>query len=343
MVAAVSATVRRNHYRQQLNDLAMVEFLDAYLYGADLTLMRQLTANSEWLNMVSAASEIGEISVMEIANVGETPLEQRDELIRSLPPEKVDQLNSRWERFKRMEESKRVEIRRTAEAVSVQPDAEMLLETMREYAIWRENLPTQLRDDLEQSDGSAQREAIASAIEYTQLSVSKRSSLKLTDEAIEAIYVALQQILDQRIQGLDPEVQASLDRFKDDPNAEMFLLSRLVFRGMRWSGRGSRGGDGLAERLSPLREEDELQMVRWVLPQRAVEILDLVANGDPILESITLRTWTEETLRRKSPRNRDEISKLERYMRISQEERERIDLLSPDRFLRELSRIPLPR
>jgi hypothetical protein len=207
-------------------------------------------------------------------------------------------------------------------------------------------LPTQLRDDVEQSEGSAQRDAIASAIEYTQISVSKRSSLKLTDDAIEAIYVALQQILEQRIQELDPETRASLDRFKGDANAEMFMLSRIVFRGMRfggWGPRGSGGGDGMAERLSPLREQDELQMVRWVLPERAVEILDLVANGDPILESITLRTWTEETLRRKWPRRRDEISKLERYLLISQEDRERIDLLPPESFLRALGRVPLPR
>ncbi|MDG2220640.1 MAG: hypothetical protein P8L85_04630 [Rubripirellula sp.] len=346
MVAAVASTIRRNHYRQQLNDLAMAEFLDAYSYGADLTLMRQLTANAEWLNMVSAASEIGDIAVMEIANVGETPLEQRDELIRNLPPEKVDQLNSRWERFKRMDESKRDQMRQTAEAVAVQPDADTLLQTMRQYAIWRENLPTQLRDDVEQSEGSAQRDAIESAIEYTQISVSKRSSLKLTDDTIEAIYVALQQILEQRIQELDPETRASVDRFKGDANAEMFMLSRIVFRGMRfggWSSRGSSGGDGVVERLSPLREQDELQMVRWVLPVRAVEILDLVANGDPILESITLRTWTEETLRRKWPRRRDEISDLERYLLISQEDRERIDLLPPDRFLRELGRAPVPR
>ncbi len=336
VIVSVAAFRRAQHYRQQLQDLAIVEYLDAYLYGQDLKLMRQLTVNADWLNMVAAASEIGDIRLTEIAQVGAAPVEQRDALLRELPPENVDQLNSRWERFNRLDESKRDQVRKTAAAVAVQPDAETLLETMRSYAMWRETLPAQLRDAMEKSEGLAQRDAIKAAVEQTQLSISRRSSLKLSEPTFDAIYVALQQILSQRIQAQDPAIQAAAERFQDDPNAEVFMLARIVFRG---PGRGfiSRGsGSNLSTGAEPL-TEDELLMIRWVLPDRAVEILDLVANGDRLLESVTLRTWAEETVRRKFPRRRD-TSTLDRYLEIPEQDRDMIDLLPPERFLNELSR-----
>ncbi|MEM8670172.1 MAG: hypothetical protein AAGG48_21785 [Planctomycetota bacterium] len=354
-VLAVSAIVRHQNYRAQLTDLAIVENIDAYLYGSDLNLMRQLTANPDWLAMVTAATEMGDINLTVIADVSQTAVEERDELIRSLPPESIDQLNSRWERFKRMEESDRDEIRQTAAAVEAQPDAESLLRSMQSYAVWRESLPAKLRDGIEQTEGSEQRNAIEAAIEHTQLSISRRSSLKLTDEAVDAIYIALQQILDQRLELLEPELRKTLDRFQKDPTSEFFMLGRMLFPrgpGGGGPGRGPSGPRGQRpnfpgmERTEPL-TEDELQLVRWVLPDRAVDLLDLAANGDPFLESVTLRTWAEESLKRKFPRRRDEISKLERYLEIPDEYRDQLDMLPPDRFLKELSRdfgrFPQPR
>jgi hypothetical protein len=76
-----------------------------------------------------------------------------------------------------------------------------------------------------------------------------------------------------------------------------------------------------------------------VLPDSALDILDLVAGGDPLNETMTLRYWAEETVRRKSPwKRREDATMLERYNEIPPEQRDFLDLLPPKAMLKELSR-----
>ncbi|MBL6724897.1 MAG: hypothetical protein ISQ09_07400, partial [Rubripirellula sp.] len=66
--------------------------------------------------------------------------------------------------------------------------------------------------------------------------------------------------------------------------------------------------------------------------------------GDPLLETITLRAWSEEATRRHFPMKRPEESTyLERYIATPSRDRDALDLLPPKEILGELSReTPFP-
>jgi hypothetical protein len=341
----LASMLKSREYRQQLNDLAIVEHLDAYDHGGDIELMHLLMANGDWSKMVAAAQETGDIHIDSIANLSATPIGRREETIKNLPLEKVAQLNSRWNRFTDLDEDDRRRVRRTAEAVAQQADAEFLLPTMKAYAVWLESLRPELRDKIESSDTKQRRDAIKQAIEITQVSISKRSSMKLDDETIEWIYFALRQIVRQRKESGDAATINLLERTKNrvaDQDPELPTIAAIVFSGgMRGPG-GRRPAMGFlrpgGDRPAPL-QSDEIEMIRLVLPDRALDILDLVAGGDPLKEMMTLRYWAEETVRRKSPwQRREDSTMLERYNEMEPEQRDFVDLLLPKAILSELSR-----
>lgn len=339
----ITWSVKARAYQQQLQDLAIVENLDAYNYGSDLTLMRLLAADPAWIQMVAASREIGDIQIEMITNVSATPAEKREQLIEKLPLEKREELNSRWERFMRFDEENRRRIRRTAEAVAQQADAEFLLQSMQAYARWRENLPTELRDKIESDDPQERRSAIKEAIEREQKSISRRSSLKLSDDAIDWIYFALRQIVQQRVNDGDEPTVRLLDRFKSFGANGMDPILGVIFSITR-SESGGRGGRGFPRpgSLGGAPEQlrlDELELIRLSLPDRERDILDSVAGGHPLNEAMTLGHWAEEAARRNSPwAGRDRSTLLDRYNELPDSERERIDLLPPKEFLKHLQR-----
>lgn len=349
----VASTTKARAYQRQLQDLAIVENLNAYNHGSDLTLMRQLAADPAWIQMVAAAREIGDIQDEMITNVSATPVAEREQLIEELPLEKREELNSHWERFMRFDEEDRQRIRRTAEAVAQQADAEFLLQSMQAYARWRENLPPELRDKIESDDPQEHRAAIKEAIEREQKSISRRSSLKLSDDAIDWIYFALRQIVQQRVDEGDEATLRQLERFKSFPPGGLDPILGVIFSITRSEsiGRGTRGfirpgggrpGGTAGERMvgapAPLRL-DELDLIRLSLPDREKDILDSVAGGLPLNEAMTLGHWAEEAARRNSPwAGRDKLTLLERYNELPEGERERIDLLPPKAILNELQR-----
>lgn len=342
---AIAWSVKARAYQQQLQDLAIVENLDAYNHGSDLTLMRQLAADPAWIQMVAASREIGDIQIEMITNVSATPTAEREQLIAKLPLEKREELNSRWEQFMRFDEEHRQRIRRTAEAVAQQADAEFLLQSMQAYARWRENLPTELRDRIESDDPSERRSAIKEAIEREQKSISRRSSLKLSDDAIEWIYFALRQIVQQRLNEGDEATIRLHNRFKNfngngiDPVlGVIFSITRSESGGRFGRGFPRPGPGGLSVAPEQLRL-DELELIRLSLPDRERDILDSVAGGHPLNEAMTLGHWAEEAARRNSPwAGRDKSTLLDRYNELSDAERERIDLLPPRELLKHLQR-----
>ena len=295
--------------------MAIVENLDAYNYGSDLTLMRQLQADPEWAQMVAASREIGDIEIEMITNVAATPVAERERLIEKLPLEKRQELNSSFESFMRFDEEDRQRIRRTAEAVSEQADSEFLLQSMQAYARWRENLSAELRDRIESDDPKQRRAAIKEAIDSEQKSISRRSRLKVSDDDIDWIYFALRDIVQQRLNDGDEATIRQLERVKQfaqgriDPVLGVILAitrSEPVGRGSRGfprpgggrlgggrpPGGGFSGGPG-GERPETLRL-DELELIRLSLSDRAIDILNSVAGGDPLNEAMTLRYWAEE-------------------------------------------------
>ena len=101
-------------------------------------------------------------------------------------------------------------------------------------------------------------------------------------------------------------------------------------------GGGFSGGPG-GERPETLRL-DELELIRLSLSDRAIDILNSVAGGDPLNEAMTLRYWAEEAAWRNVPGARDKLTLLERYNELPNNEREWIDLLPPKEILIELQR-----
>ena len=247
----------------------------------------------------------------------------------------MDQLNNRWGRFNRLDEESRERIRQTAKAVSEQADAEYLLQTMQAYAIWHDRLPPELREQIESTDGKERRDAIKQAIERTQISITKRSSLKLDDDSIDWIYFALRQIIQDRVDNGDQATIDDLERGKarmemSDEDAEFRTIASIVMsgamRGFSGRRRPSFGPPGGGTRPEPLQPE-ELATIGFALPDRALDILDIVAAGDPLKESTTLGVWAEETIRRKNPFRRDDSTTLERYNEMDDSFRDVLDLM----------------
>ena len=148
----------------------------------------------------------------------------------------MDQLSSRWEQFNRLSENDQTRIRRTAESVDAQPDSQLLLKTMQAYAIWRQTLPTELRDRIESNDAAERRAAVKEAIELTTFSISKRSSMRLDDETTEWIFFSLGVILQERLDRGDAVTKAFYEDlrsltnvFRTAEDAKQATLATMIF------------------------------------------------------------------------------------------------------------------
>ncbi len=360
LISAVTIyAVRSSDYQSQLKDLAIAENIDAYYYGHDLQLMRDLALNDSWTNMVAAMKEIGDLSPPQPI-VATAEVSQREELIQSLTLVDRSQLDSRWKRFTRLDEKDQQRIRQTAEKVQSQPNAEVLLETMQIYSAWRETLSSDLRDKIEADDLDERRDAIKQAIDKTQFAMSKRSSLNLSDDTIERIAFALHQILKQRLQDNDPGAIAFVSRLKqfmDSERAELMAIGAMVFGDQgRPDGRGGRfgfsrgpsdrgpsdrgtSGNSLNDRPGPLTLA-ELSMIEIILSDADRDVLDSIAGDprNPMMEGVTLRYWAEETVRRKAwSRDEDATTLLQRYEELDSRDREMVDLLPAKQALDRLT------
>ncbi|TWU36003.1 anti-sigma factor family protein [Novipirellula artificiosorum] len=339
VTAVVIGMVRSHQYRAQLADLAIAENLDAYYYGNDLQLMRGLAINESWAKTIALMREIGDLQTPKplVANL---PMDQRESVIAEMPLADRAQLGYRWNRFERLKPEDQERLRATASEAADQPDSDRLLETMQAYAVWRETLPSDLRDKIESNNLDERREAIRIAMDKTQLDLSRRSGEILSDETIERIDYTLHRILDERLRMDDPKLKKFMERFSKGATpeqVEMIAINAMVMtdggRSGRWGGGFIRG---MADRPAPL-NANELDMIKWWLPDEDHETLDLIAGDprNPFMESETLRYWAGETVKRKSPwRNEDPRSLLQRYQQIDDDEyRLMLDLMPPKEML----------
>ena len=363
------STLRSNAYQQELEDLAIAGNLSAYNYGGDLKLMRELSANKDWAQMISASKEIGDNSVDNaVDQLTEAPAAEREVALRAMTLEQMDQLNSRWDQFSRLNQSDQSRIRKTAAIIAAQPDSQLLLETMQVYAIWRQTLPTELRDQIESTDPAKRRAAIKQAIDRTYFTISRRSSMRLDDETTDWINFSLGVILQERLNKGDAVTKAFYDDlrsltnvFRTADDAKQATIATMVVGASRSknptiteqsqteSSQRSTSGESKRrlpssqffsrlERPAPLSRQ-ELDTIKLPLPDSALEMLGVVSMGNPLTELVTLRVWCEEALRRKyMQRFEDNLSLEERYNKLPSERRNRIDLLSPEDFLREMSK-----
>lgn len=331
-VLAAGAFLESRQFRRQLNDLAIVENLEAYLHGSDLALMRQLSSDEEWLQLLSAAGEIGyrnESIAGSISQIAETPIRERATLIADLPLEKRAELKSRWERFKLFDPAKRDRIRETADAVAAQADATELLMAMNAYAIWRETIqPPELRDQIESSDLETRSQAIAQAVQESQRQIAERASYMLDKGTVNRIYFLLRRFVQQRVRDGDANVKAAFQRLKDSPGVRDPIDEVLRLTVLR--------GDSLSPDRPEALTESELKWIRVVLSAKAVQKLDGITGGFQPIESMTLRIWAEEAVRRRYREAKTE-STLERYQSLDPSDREVLDLLPPQEILEKLT------
>jgi uncharacterized protein (DUF2267 family) len=226
---------------------------------------------------------------------------------------------------------------------------------MQAYALWREKLPSQWIDKIESGDTPTQREAIAKAIELTEAATLRGSRDRLDEETVERIYFVLQEILRQRLKDGDQATQqhlesttSFLERFSGgrsidpEPVAIMGIVADGDPRGIGRRPPPPMGGmRRRRERPAPLNDR-ELEDIRVVLPQRAVETLEVISESPSLDESIlranlALRNWAEEAVWRKMPRLGSHLTMLERYNEMTSMEREQIDLLPPELMLQRLT------
>ncbi len=324
----VASLVKSRQYQRQLKDLAIVENLDAYLYGSDIALMRQLGSDKDWVQMVDASSEIG-YDTSAFTKISSAPIAQREAIIADLPLEKRAELKSRWERFKLFDIEKRDRIRHTADLISEQPDAVNLLNIMNAYAIWRETIqPPELRDQIESTDLSIRTQAIAQAVGETQRAIAERASYMLDEATVERIYMVLRQFVRQRVREGDEITKRGFEQLVAISGREKAIDQVLAITVLR--------GETLGEyRPKPL-TESELKWVRVVLSDAAVQKLDGIAGGFQPIETMTLRIWAEEAVRRRY-RQTGSDSTIQRYKSLDPAEREVLDLLPPHKILEKLT------
>jgi hypothetical protein len=347
----ISAASKSTAYQQELRELAVAEHLDAYKYGNDLKLMWQLSTDPAWIQMINAFREVSDVEETGLPNVAAMPLEQREQLLKELPVEQREQLNSRWERFSRLEPAEQERILATAEAVSQQANPESLLQTMIHYAQWRESIQdTELRDRIESADPAERQEAIQLGIERTQQSIARRSGVMLDDQTIESIMKALRLIVKQRIDRGDEQIVTRLSQLRKIPglNDPEFLLIFDIVRMRRSFGgsRNSRPSPGGREAsnppfdsaLAPL-QSDELDIIQYSLSHDAAKFFEATTGGYPSVEAMTLEQWAQAAIRRKYQAMRGpEPSLLDRYQSLKLAEGDVIDLLPPLEIVNQLSR-----
>ncbi len=350
--------------RQQLANLALAENFDAYLWGSDQSLMRTLQANPAWLNMISTASEAGQLNTDTITVIQETPVKERFDVIAGLDDNQRATLSTRWDDLASLDPETMRKVRETAEAVAVQKDSKMLLDTMSKYAVWRSSLPNDLSDAIEGSQGVKQKRAIDEAISYTLESVSRRSGGMLDEDTVLRIDHALNMFLDERLEQ-NPQARKMLDGLTETfgEGARLLLIGQMLSRDRydersrerpSENGNGRGGGRGRGGRsrfplppgfvpVEPITIE-ELDSLTTILSDKAMADLESLTNWsrfaghDPGLLDSTLRAWAEETLRRKRDKLRPEQESLiQRYTQLSARERDELDLMPPSEIKRRLS------
>ncbi len=362
-------------FEKQLRQLPVAMHVDAYLYGADLELMRSLMQMPQWQQAVAIADQLGEWNFGLQRSITQATAEQREEMLPDLPIEDQQVVTEAWQRFEQLGDQERQAVIEVAKQVSAQSDAEQLLATMARFAHWRQTLPPSERDDIASSDPQQRRAAIAEAIQRTTRQWTQQTSRMLSDEDFETIYQALRQIARLRINSLQLEgtsiPQLTLKTFGTeeqamDPRMEAFFLRRLFEP--REFGPPSVGDDasrreqesgGSPNRpppvpqpridftaptfrdIQPLFEQIQGPLngeELWIIESvLSAEIADFLAAASSIemLREELLRSWAEDAIRRTSFR-RSGTTLSERYELIDPVRRDQLDLLEPDRILESL-------
>ena len=211
---------------------------------------------------------------------------------------------------------------------------------------------------------------VARVIDAAIEKVTQDSASFLSDDAIEVIDQFILDATQTRLDRGDPvatEIRRRVDRFARGRVDPLETTARLLFGGMRRrdglrdpanrppdrnrdDDRGKRPADGppmgIGDGMRWGRpsgggltdaERRELQYALATLVPSAAMDLNRLAGDDDRTRAMVLDLWVDEAIRRRW-RERFAPDEQRAYMELSGDQRDRVDLLPPDEFFRELNR-----
>jgi hypothetical protein len=346
---AIGATAmwfqRRIQIRNELRQLSVAKDLDAYLLEPDFDFFRRLRSNPRWLNLLDAMDKVGMRYNDELPDMETASLSERAELVQSLPTDDRQSLESKWDRYQELNPQSRQRIQQTADEVDQQSDRELLLGTMRAFAVWEEqldNLDVELKDRIRSDDPEQRRAALEQAIAMTMESLAMRSGALISDETSDRIFFWLEDMLDQRLS--DHGGREAIGRWREEMSQRgrrgpfPFQVSDDLVTGLALR-RLVDGSDFVPPPLKsihPLRDH-ELEEVLLILDDKALQDLEALTNMPTRLMretavSYTLRSWAREAIRRNL--GDDDTTIVERYE--EQRDRDVLDLRPPEEIQQRL-------
>ena len=346
---------RQNHaFEQHLEDLVIAENLEAYLQAADLNLMRQLSVDENWVQMIEAAEEMEVLARQTPSQLATVSPSQREDYLAELTDQQRMSLADRWAQFSRLDPETKQSVRDVHQTVVQQTDADELVKTMRRFAAWNAKLDPEAADaiagrGLSDREGAeeSRREALEAAIVYTRESMVDHVSRRLDDDLANRIYEELETIVFARLADWDNSTGKAFDGIREwvqrresisDPlDVSMFMTIRLM---VQQDQRGAMMPPELrGARPDPLTDDELLQLQTNALTTRASRILDSIAVIDPSNRIEILVGWADEATIRNTPFRpiRADVTPLDRYLTLDPDRRDRIDLEDPTTFTRQLA------
>lgn len=331
--------VQHRSSKNQVNDFPVALYMDAYRLAGNEELINDLIDSPRWRSVVSTSmipdvdALISSDSPTSLYRIGE-PAPSVDQLTSALtqvPDEQRLLALSRWERFDQLDGTTKDELRSTASKVQELPNAVERLQTMRDYARWRERMSDSMVAAIEESAGAQREDAIERAIAETIASIGRATGRNLSEEAIERIDFTLIQIVKNRFRNID---------FNDERETRKLIGERMSrFIGQR----GNMAGDvNMAYRLiaraivfqdksreiAPL-DSNEIELIHSMLPSKDAEGLQPYVS-EPWMRSMILQDWAQETISRKLRGRTKAPSMAERYEMLPNPERDAVDLMPPE-------------
>lgn len=343
LVGSIGARwINHRQQRSTFERLSVAQHFEALRAAPNVAMIRHLAARDDWQTLIEAMPK-SESAAMEATDLRAAEKSNFDALTANWNDSDRGILASRFERFSRLKPDDIGRLRGVAERFEAAEDYPVLTRNLDAYARWRETLSVEDQQELDHlasaaanlDDDDALNTFLDSAIEKSMQSLSKRSVVWLSDDATDSIESSLRVIVSSRIDLGDPlvtpiyQIALSMKRW-NDPLVP--TLIRLFVPDPQWVS-GQVADAGLAEFELSASEQDFLVDA---LPDEAFAQLDRLTAGDPISEQLVLRIWSEEAVRR-SLVSTAQMSNRQRYLKLSEEERRRINLLPPDQFYERLT------
>ncbi|MEM8912942.1 MAG: hypothetical protein AAGC97_14340 [Planctomycetota bacterium] len=348
-LVAIIAVVALSRWRlrSQMSDLPIAMDIDAYLVGEDMDLIRALAKDSFWPRVVPPTNADALESFNQVYSDNSTDL---NAMLGSLPIEQQSIAASRWDRFRMLSPEDQDELRQRAQRINEQPDARELMETMRLYARWRDQLPSEWVDAIESGDPKKRDDGILKGFQATLDERAELSGRNLSEETIVRINFALIQIVRQRMEDGDNRIRGFVSAIRrrrglneDDAfqAAARFLVGENDWRPAPKKGiphpdgpGGRPGGRGPDEPPIPLTFA-ELDMIYSILPDSDVADLNELASSE-WMQIMILRYWAAEAVLRTLRGDIKSRGLADRYRELPGAQRDIIDLLPPEQAMQQL-------